>query len=79
MPARAFWTLSGFVGRLRSEEAIMQLEVTAKSQDGEAATGLYERLLKEAPAPIKFTGRALATMGAERDKSGFAELQSLAG
>jgi hypothetical protein len=79
MPARAFWTLSGFVERLRADEAITQLEIITKSQDGDTAQDLYERLTKQAPAPVTFTGHAMATVGAERDESGFAELRSLAG
>lgn len=79
MPIRAFWALSGYVDRLRADEARLKLEINSASQDGEAAQSLYERLEKQAPDPVKLTGTAIMLQGAERDEAGFAELRMLAG
>lgn len=79
MPIRAFWALSGFVDRLRADEARLTLEINAAAQDGEAAQMLFERLETQAPAPVKYTGAAIVMQGAERDEAGFAELRMLAG
>jgi hypothetical protein len=79
MPIRAFWSASGFVERLLADESRLKLEISSAGQDPEATQSLYERLNKQAPAAVKFTGHALASIGAERDNAGFAELASLAG
>lgn len=79
IPMRAFWTISGFVERISSDEAKLKLEVAASSQTSEAAQALYERLDKQAPAPVKYTGYAIAYQGVERDEAGFARLKMLAG
>jgi hypothetical protein len=79
MPVKAFWTISGFVERVLMDEQKLVLEVTAASHDGEAAQSLMERLQEQAPHPVKYTGRALAQVGAERDESGFASLRAMQG
>ena len=79
MPVRAFWTVSGFVERVVADESKRTLEIQTASHNGESAATLYERLDKQAPAPVKFTGHAIASFGAERDEDGFAQLKALAG
>jgi len=79
MPMRAFWTISGFVERIFSDESKLKLEIAASSQTSDAAQTLYDRLDKQAPAPVKYTGYAIAYQGAERDEAGIARLKMLAG
>lgn len=79
MPARAFWIVSGFVDRIRADEAKLHLEVTAMAQDTEAAKGLMERLDSIAPEPVTLSVRARVERGAVRDESGFQTLKAMAG
>lgn len=79
MPMRSFWTIAGFVDRISADDAKLKLEVAVSSQTSEAAQILYERLNKQAPAPVKHSGYAIAYQGAERDEAGFARLKMLAG
>lgn len=78
LPVRAFWFISGSVGRLRSDEAKLQLEVTAVAADHEAAQALLDRLNVEAPDPVVLSGYALAQRTAVRDEMGFQELKAMA-
>lgn len=79
MPCRAFWTISGYVERLRADEAKLNLEIAASSQASDAAASMFERLEKQAPAPVVYTGYALANVGAELDSDGLNDLRALAG
>lgn len=79
MPIRAFWTVSGLVERLLVDEGRMTLEIASVAQDPDASKTLFERMEKQAPAPVKLSGHAMANMGAERDHAGFASLAALAG
>lgn len=79
MPCRAFWTISGYVERLHADEAKLKLEVTASSQSAESASAMLEKLEKQAPAPIVYTGHALANFGAELDQDGLNDLRAMAG
>lgn len=78
MPIRAFWVMSGFVDRIFADEAKLTLEVAISAQDGETAGALLERLDRQAPSPVKYTGHAILA-GAKRDEDATARLAALAG
>ena len=79
LPVKVFWQLSGNIARLLAEERKVSLHTgVLATNDPDAASKLYERLDKQTPDPIVFTGAAIAQSTAVMDVEGFNELRNLA-
>lgn len=78
MPMRAFWIISGFVERVLADEGRLSLEIATSAQSGEGAEALFERLDKQAPNPVKYSGYVLMEANSKRDEGATAELAKLA-
>lgn len=78
MPMRAFWIISGFVDRVLADEGRLTLEISTAAQSSEAAESLFERLDKQAPNPVKYSGAALMMANSKRDERATEKLRQLA-
>jgi hypothetical protein len=79
LPMKVFWQLSGNTSRLLAEERKVSLQLAVLAANNpEAAAELYERLDKQSPDPMVYTGAAMIKASAVRDNEGFNELRSLA-
>jgi len=79
LPLRVFWQLSGYVDRLRADEARLGFEMSLSTGNAEQAAQMREHLDYLAPAPIKTSIEHMIETSSVRDTAGFEELRSLAG
>ena len=79
MPVRAFFSLSEMIVAVRAEKEMVQLQIAASAQSGEAVEKLWNNIKSRSIQGVELTDEAVMQANSVRDADAGERLRRLAG